>query len=226
MVFYLMNINSYLSNLINSKLKLQAGVVFLLVIHVVGFLGLSFSPYKSFFQNLTPLNLILSAFILFTFHKDHNFLFYLFCLITFLIGFFVEVLGIQTGIIFGNYQYGRALGLKIWETPLIIGLNWLLLIYTTGFICSKLNKNIFLKAISATILMLLLDILIEPVAIKLDFWKWGSTTIPLQNYVAWGIVSFSLLIMFYLFPFKKSNSIAGPFYLIMLLFFILTGFFV
>ena len=36
----------------------------------------------------------------------------------------------------------------------------------------------------------LLDVLIEPVAIKLDYWSWENNVIPLQNYVMWFIVSF------------------------------------
>lgn len=208
------------------KLHFNLGVFFLLLIHLVGFLGLSFSEFRTTFQNLTPLNLILSALVLFIFHKDHSLNFYLFCLITFFVGYFVEVLGIQTGLVFGNYQYGSALGLKIWETPLIIGLNWLLLIYITGIISNKLNINFSLKALFATFLMLLLDFLIEPVAIKLDFWKWETEKIPFQNYLAWGIISYILLIMFYLFPFKKNNSLAGALYIILFFFFFLTGFFV
>jgi putative membrane protein len=47
-----------------------------------------------------------------------------------------------------------------------------------------------------------LDFLIEPIAIKLDFWQWQNNTVPLQNYLAWFILSF---ILFYIF--RLTNGI-------------------
>ena len=38
--------------------------------------------------------------------------------------------------------------------------------------------------------MVLMDVLIEPIAISLDFWTWALGDIPLQNYVMWFFVSF------------------------------------
>ena len=44
--------------------------------------------------------------------------------------------------------------------------------------------------------MTFLDIFIEPIAIKLDFWQWQNSIIPMQNYVAWFIISFFLFLFF------------------------------
>ena len=38
--------------------------------------------------------------------------------------------------------------------------------------------------------MLLLDIFIEPVAIGLGFWEWQAAEVPLENYMAWFVLSF------------------------------------
>jgi putative membrane protein len=38
-------------------------------------------------------------------------------------GFFIEAIGVNTGLIFGNYVYKTTLGWKFLETPLIIGVN-------------------------------------------------------------------------------------------------------
>ena len=48
--------------------------------------------------------------------------------------------------------------------------------------------------------MVLLDIMIEPVAIELDFWQWEGGNIPLQNYLMWFIVA---LFMNWIISFNK-----------------------
>ena len=40
--------------------------------------------------------------------------------------------------------------------------------------------------------MVSIDYLIEPVAIKFDFWSWQKVDVPLQNYLSWFLVSFPL----------------------------------
>jgi putative membrane protein len=37
--------------------------------------------------------------------------------------------------------------------------------------------------------MVLLDLMIEPVAIRLDFWHWQGGSIPIQNYIMWFLVA-------------------------------------
>ena len=37
--------------------------------------------------------------------------------------------------------------------------------------------------------MVLLDVMIEPVAIRLDFWHWQAGDIPTQNYLMWFVVA-------------------------------------
>ena len=46
-----------------------------------------------------------------------------------LIGFLVELVGVQTGWIFGHYRYTSNFGVCWWGTPPLIGINWLFLSY-------------------------------------------------------------------------------------------------
>ena len=50
------------------------------------------------------------------------------------LGFFIEVIGVKTGFIFGSYYYGAAMGIKILAVPLLIGLNWSILVYSTSLV--------------------------------------------------------------------------------------------
>ncbi len=37
--------------------------------------------------------------------------------------------------------------------------------------------------------MTLMDVLIEPIAIKLNYWTWTDNTVPFSNYLAWFIIA-------------------------------------
>jgi putative membrane protein len=70
---------------------------------------------------------------------------------------------------FGNYVYKTTLGWKFLETPLIIGVNWILLTCSVVYsIENKIKSNLGIAFASACLLVLL-DILIEPVAIQYNF---------------------------------------------------------
>lgn len=199
--------------------------VLLVAMHVAGALGLYWPPSRPFFQLLAPFNLLFTALVLLYFQEEKSKSFWIFAAVAFLTGFFVEVLGVATGQIFGSYQYGHALGLHLWNVPLTIGLNWLILIYAIGMLLEPYIKLWWLRALAMATLMMLTDVLIEPVAIRIDFWTWNSPDIPLQNYVAWWVVAFFLALCFVRMPFAKRNPIAGAVYVCQLIFFVLLNLF-
>jgi uncharacterized membrane protein len=169
----------------------------LTVIYLVGIAGICFTDaeQQAHFLKLTPLNLAVTTGFLLLFHKKWNSAFYFSAAALLLAGFFVEVAGVHTGMLFGNYNYGSTLGLKLLDVPLIIGLNWFLLVYGIAAVFHKI-QNIFVFAFVSAAVMTLLDVLIEPIAIKLDFWHWQDEIIPLQNFAAWFVVSFFLFYFF------------------------------
>lgn len=192
----------------------------LVVFYAVGFYGLGFSNYKFFFLALVPFNLLLTNFILFLFHRSFTGAFWVFATIVFITGFLAEVLGVHTALLFGHYQYGVALGYQVFKVPLIIGLNWLMLVYASGHLVDSLLKAPFwVKALVAAALMVMLDYFIEPVAVKLDFWTWQDGQIPLSNFTGWFGVAFLLQLYFYKTPFLKNNKLAPFVFVIQFMFF-------
>ncbi|WP_439880786.1 carotenoid biosynthesis protein [Pontibacter sp. MBLB2868] len=205
------------------KYALPLAVAILVIFHAVGFWGMLYSGRPEYFQRLTPMNLLLTNAILFAFHRRWNAAFVLFAGVVFAVGFFSEVLGVHTGLLFGNYSYGVALGIKVWEVPLLIGLNWLMLTYVTGIISSRLRLAWYAKALVAALLMVLLDYFIEPVATQFDFWSWQGGHIPITNYLGWLIVATFLQLYFQKAAFPKKNAMAPYVYLVQLLFFLFIG---
>ena len=179
--------------------KVNISIVILFILHFVGVVGLS-SDYQDLFLRLTPLNLLLSFCLFIWANNDFSIQFYKVMIILFSLGFLVEVVGVSTGVLFGEYTYGATLGFKLFETPLMIGVNWILLsLASFGVSSFFLKKQLHIILLSSS-LMVLMDVLIEPIAISLDFWTWALVDIPLQNYVMWFFVS---LIMNALISFNK-----------------------
>lgn len=206
---------------INKFLIVKIGIV---ILHVVGIIGLSTEATRPIFQWLTPFHLIGSTILLLLYHNDWDAPFLYFCGCAFTIGMLSEIIGVKTGIIFGQYSYGKVLGPKLMEVPLIIGLNWFLLAYITGELFVRKISNNWLAAFLSAFVMVLLDFLIEPVAIALDFWTWGTADIPLSNYIGWFFVAFLIQIIYRKLDFQKDNPMAAFLMLNLLLFFTVLSF--
>ena len=180
--------------------KVNIIIILLLILHLVGGVALSMDSVKSIFLALTPFNLALTFGLLIWANDDFSFNFFKIISILFLIGFFVEVLGVYSGLLFGEYHYGKTLGFQFLEVPLIIGVNWVMLLVSSFAVSSYFVSNSILKVVLSSIIMVFLDLMIEPVAIRLDFWYWQAEVIPLQNYLMWFIVS---LLMNWILTFNR-----------------------
>lgn len=170
----------------------RRAVYIIAILHVVGMFGLN-SSYKEFFLLLTPLNL-LSSTILFLFtSKELNIRSYSIFLLVAILGFAVELVGVNTGFPFGVYEYGPVLGPKLINTPLMIGVNWVMLVISTMLIARLITQKTWAVATIGASLMTFLDFFIEPVAIKTGMWHWFGQTVPFQNYASWFIVAWALI---------------------------------
>lgn len=192
----------------------------LVIFHAVGFWGLLFSGEPEKFQRLTPMNLLLTNVLLFAFHRRWNLAFVLFVLVVMVAGFMAEVVGVHTGLLFGSYTYGESLGIKLFDVPLLIGLNWLMLVYTTGHLVNYTQLHWVAKAVLAALFMVGLDFFIEPVAMEFDFWSWQEGRIPWSNYVGWLGLSLLLQLYFQRAPIYKQNQLAPYVFLVQVTFFV------
>ena len=210
-----------------NPLKLLTPIRVLIILYIVGLIGVTLPLHKDFML-LTPLNLLTTFVIAVYADKHKNAGLYLVLAFCYLFGFFLELAGVQSGLIFGQYTYGATLGPKIWGTPLIIGINWAMLVYASVSISNSSFTEfpIIVKAAVGATLMVLLDIFIEPVAVKFDFWSWASAPMnklivaPLENYIVWWLAAFLLnYLVQTIMPAIKNRAIEVLFYL-QLLFFI------
>lgn len=174
--------------------KVKLTVIVLIVTHLVG-IAVVKGLGNSDFLSLTPLQLIASFSLLIWNHEEKNAALGLYLLLAFLIGYFVEVAGVATGVIFGTYSYGEVLGPKLLDTPLLIGINWAMLVYASNITAKRILPSRFPMAgltIIGGAIPVALDWFLEPVAIQYGMWSWEGGDPPLQNFIGWFAVSLLL----------------------------------
>lgn len=204
----------------------------LLWVYGVGLAGMLLPFSSELFRIITPLNLLFAALFLFwgRFPARRVLLTGLFIVVA---SFLIEAIGTNTGKIFGVYIYGRTLGPALLNTPVIIGLNWFLLIYCTNVISRQLwdrltdggegrNRGI-LKSLfvitAGSMLMVAYDLFLEPAAMRLDMWSWECGVIPVRNYVGWFFFSSVFHTVTRLWGEEEINSRALPLFAVQLGFF-------
>lgn len=188
-------------NNIAQRTKLLAGMVWLF--HVSAIIGVSIG-YENWFIERTPLNLMIIAGSLMLAVPLNQVRMFAGLLLFMGAGMFSEYLGVQYGLVFGEYTYGENLGPKLAGVPYLIGLNWAVLVIITASISGKLSTNPWIRAALGSSLMVVLDLVMEPVSPIFDFWEFAGGVAPLQNYIGWFAVGF-LLQLLYPYFFKRMN---------------------
>jgi len=118
----------------------------------------------------------------------------LFFLIVVIVSFIIEIIGVKTGLIFGEYQYSKVLIPQIFDTPVAIGFAWFSTLISSTAILKKLidryylKLNILFKSLIIGFLMFVFDYFLEPAAIKLNYWNWQLGIVPFQNYLTWFVL--------------------------------------
>lgn len=213
----------HLSSPLKHRISHYVSVFLALLVHVSGAIGMSFYD-KAFFVAFTPVNLLLMLFLLIWNEEKLTKPFTWAIVVAGITGIASEMTGVHTGLLFGHYQYGEVLGFKFMEVPLLIGLNWFCIVYCAYAIVLKLsgtNTNRWLLAAGTGLLATLFDWIMEPVAVKLGFWKWENDIIPLYNFICWWIISMLIGLFFFNIRLKAENPFAIYLFIIQFLFFLL-----
>ncbi len=207
--------------------------------HLTGLLGMAFLD-RPFFAALTPFNLLLMSLLNVWSGKGTWKRQLAFPILAYATGMAAEIVGVNTGSLFGSYSYGHVLGPKWMGVPLLIGLNWFLVVAGAMAIADQLHgiavrllprqvpmafsRMLPLSRVAtAALLAVLFDRVMEPVAVKLGFWTWQDGVIPLYNYVCWFLVSFWLVLLGRRFSIAAQAGFTANLYLIQMLFFLLLG---
>jgi bisanhydrobacterioruberin hydratase len=106
-----------------------------------------------------------------------------------------EALSITTGVPYGTFEYSSAIGYPLFGlVPWTVPFAWIPLVIAS----SARWKGV----ISGALFLVLIDLLLDPLAVKLGFWTWDYPgryyDIPFSNFVGWfitGIIGVSVIKM-------------------------------
>lgn len=214
-----------MNNIIQKYFK---GRYILGVLYFVGLFGI-LSDYRHFFLPLSGLQLLISFVLIVLYYKTITVKMVLGFGVIYISTFLIEMYGVHNDWLFGSYKYGANLGWKVIDTPLIIGVNWLMLVIASSSICVKVipEKAVWLKVLLAAIMMVGLDFLIEPVANHrtIDFWAWEFDEIPVQNFITWFVVSLAMCSVYFYIGADQRNKTARYVFVYQVIFFLILNLF-
>lgn len=186
----------------------------LLFFHLIGaglFLYFSQAPQFSYITILLSALLVLLA-------EEKTYSALLVFGVIFISGFLIELVGVQTGLLFGSYIYQDAMGPLIFGTPIIIGATWYAVVAGSAAIAKKIKTNLLVQSLFAGMLAVIMDFFIEQVAMNYGLWFWENGTIPIYNYICWFIFG-SIFSFIYMNTTVNHNNTARYLYWIWLGFF-------
>jgi len=190
--------------------------------YIVGILGFALPFSRPVFQMLIPLSLLLLAAVFLLYHEARTTRLWVVLAFIFLAGFGVEVAGVRTGVIFGVYHYGPSLGPKLFEVPVIMGLNWVIMIYGGAAISAALIRHPLPGSLVSAGLITASDYFIEHFALLSEMWFWEGDGPPLRNFLAWFGLSFLFTLLLYGEVSGKRRTVAIHGYIYQFLLFVIT----
>jgi uncharacterized membrane protein len=198
-----------------------------MIFYAVGLLLYIIPFSRPLFVALTPLSLFFVTLLVVWHHKKIDFNFIIFSVIVVVSSFFIEVIGVRSGELFGNYRYLPTLGPGIMDTPVVIGVNWLMLTYCSAAIVNELIKKsgkisgYVLKIISGAAIMVIYDLVVEMVAPAMGMWQFETPYPPVRNFIMWFIISLTFHSLLHLFKIKATGKPAISLFVLQIIFFLL-----
>ncbi|MCC8197271.1 MAG: carotenoid biosynthesis protein [Tannerellaceae bacterium] len=188
--------------------------------YLIGFFLFVIPFTRSFFISITALSLVLVFSFIFYYHRTWNratILWFLFIMVS---SFFLEMAGIQTGKIFGIYEYNQGLGIQWRGTPLIIGVNWLFLTYASHDIARQITAVPLVRILLGAVFMVLYDLAMEAAAPYMQMWHFNTGYPPAGNFLAWFMMALVYHTGFEILKIPTGNPPARALFTIQSIFFI------
>ena len=140
-------------------------------------------------------------------------------LLSFVMAFTAEALGVNFGLIFGKYHYTEVLGFQVFGVPLLAALAWEPIIYASFAITDILSPSVvghngslvkripfyFWMSGIAALATTAWDMMIDPIAVSQGWWVWQhggdylpyvANGVPIQNFLGWLGVSFAINVVY------------------------------
>ncbi|QJP34606.1 carotenoid biosynthesis protein [Nonlabens sp. Ci31] len=195
---------------------MRIALVFLWVLHLAALIGIAIG-YEDFFLPKSPFTIMYLLFFLIFFFKIDSRNKVLLFIAFMMIGIGVEWLGVHTGSLFGDYYYGKNFGPKLDGIPVLIGVNWALLTFTTHVIAKSIFKSPIAIIASGATLMVGFDYFLEQICDFAGFWHFEGGA-GWFNYLCWFIIAAALHAVSFQFKLRGNKLISYHLYGVQLFF--------
>lgn len=126
----------------------------------------------------------------------------LFFVISAIVCYSLEEIGVRTGLIYGAYHYSALLGPRLGHVPIIIPLAYFMMIYPSWMVARTVLRGIDTRSIPgftalaalAALVMTAWDVVMDPGMAAAGNWIWEKGGVwfgvPRQNYLGWLLTTF------------------------------------
>lgn len=174
-----------------------------------------------FVAMITP-SLLLALIFVLSFHRPWNVRTAAWFAFVAVSAFALEWVGVRSDVLFGPYRYGPGLAPLVGGTPLIIGCNWLLLVYCSHALVIPL-RTASLRVLAGSLVMVAYDLAAEWAAPAMQMWHFRTGYPPLRNFVVWFAAAMVYHAGFELFRIPTRNPAARFLFLAQTAFFLAVG---
>ena len=172
------------------------------------------------FLSLSPISLFFTFLIVVYSNIEVSYKSFATIIFIFSLSIISEIIGVNYGLLFGSYYYGENLGYSIYGVPLVIGLNWVVLTVSSGNIAIYFFENKYLSIFIGSLLMLILDVIMEQVSGNIDFWYFNDDNL-IFNYITWFILGACNQYFYQSLNYTKNLVISVNVYLSFIVFFLI-----
>jgi len=177
-------------------------VITLLVVYMTALIGFTTPSQQGWYLYYLPHFLFFNAFLLAAYADRKSANLAIYSIGSMVIGFFGEVVAVQQDWV----SYGSNLGYQVASTPLIMGVFWFIVTYSSACIVNKLPAKRPLKILVTTIISIVLFSLLHQAAPTLGFWSQNSQAV--LNFIAPTLISLVLAFAFFRMRVTSKNKIA------------------
>lgn len=113
-------------------------------------------------------------------------------------GLAIEVLGVTTGVPFGEYRYTGSLGAQLFGVPLVVALAWTMMAYPAYVVSERIGGSVVWRIAVGGWALASWDLFLDPQMVQAGHWQWSThgpalAGIPLTNYLAWFAVAAAMM---------------------------------
>lgn len=118
------------------------------------------------------------------------------------LGFTAEIIGVHTGVPFGDYRYTGGLGPTVAGVPVVVGLAWMMMAQPAACVAERMSPG-RIRILVAAVALASWDVFLDPQMVDARHWRWqhphphlpGIGDVPLSNFGGWLLVSLVLMLL-------------------------------